>query len=120
MILVDTSIWIDHLRAADPELVDLLERNLVVMHPAVVGELAVGQLARRADVLTLLGGLPKAVIANDDEVLALITEERLFGRGLGYVDVMLLASTMLTPETKLWARDSRLARAARDLGHSYN
>lgn len=120
MILVDTSVWIDHLQKADTGLVTLLERNAVLSHPCVIGELAMGRMARRAEVLGLLQALPKATIGTDAEVLELIEGERLFGRGLGYVDAQLLASTVLTPEATLWTRDRRLEDAARRIGCTHN
>lgn len=112
MILVDTSVWIDHLRAGDPDLVRLLRRNRVLAHPWVIGELALGNLSGRTDLLRLLGGLPQASVASDDEVLTLIESQHLFGRGIGYVDAHLLAATLLTPDARLWTRDRRLAAVA--------
>ncbi len=116
MILVDTSVWVDHLRSSDAELVATLERNEVLMHPAVLGELALGNLARREVVLSLLGQLPRATVATDEEVLGLIEGSLLFGRGIGYVDAGLLASTRLTAGSKLWTRDKRLQAVAVDTG----
>lgn len=116
MILVDTSVWIDHLRAGDAGLARLLEAGLVATHPLVVGELAMGNLHARDTVLALLGKLPQAIAATDDEVLAHITRHRLFGIGIGYADAHLLASTQLTAGTSLWTRDRRLRAAADRLG----
>ena len=116
MILVDTSIWIDHLRTADPTLVSLLDHNGVLTHPTVIGELALGSLARRATVLTLLGSLPIAVRASDDEVLAFVDAYRLHSSGLSLVDAHLLASAFLTPDARLWTRDKRLVAVAGKLG----
>lgn len=116
MILVDTSVWIDHLRVGDPELGRLLDRGLVLGHVFVRGELACGNLRRRAEVLVLLADLPQAVVAEDGEVLALIERQRLMGRGIGYVDAHLLAATLLTPGARLWTRDVRLAAVAGQLG----
>ena len=112
MILVDTSVWVDHLRAADATLADLLDRGLVLGHPWVVGELALGQLRHREVVLGLLAGLPQAVVATAVEVAAFIEAHRLYGLGIGYVDVQLLAAARLTGDALLWTRDRRLAAAA--------
>ena len=115
MILVDTSVWVDHLRVGDVQLVDLLEGSAVVMHPFVVGEIACGSLADRASTLDLLQHLPKAAVAESDEILGYIERHRLHGKGIGYVDVHLLASAALGG-TKLWTRDKRLLAVARKLG----
>lgn len=116
MILVDTSVWIDHLRQGDPALAALLEAGQVLVHPFVIGELACGNLANRGEVITLLQALPKAPVARDVEVLAFIESSRLMGRGIGYVDVHLLASTVLFGSATIWTRDRRLAGVASDLG----
>src|SRR6185436_3299190 len=92
MILVDTSVWVDHLRAADGKLVALLQTGQVVIHPFVVGEIALGNLKQRRTVLGALGNLPQAPVARDDEVLHFIERNGLAGTGLAYVDVHLLAS----------------------------
>lgn len=115
MILVDTSVWIDHLRAADRQLTGLLLEEQVLCHPFVVGELACGALKRRAEVLALLGNLPRAPVVDYEEVLTFIEAHALMGSGLGWVDVHLLASVRLAGE-RLWTGDHRLARAARRLG----
>ena len=112
MILVDTSIWVDHLRTGDPKLVGLLQDGHVLAHPWVTGELAVGHLTRRSEILGLLHNLPHATVATDDEVLTLIDKRQLYGLGIGYVDAHLLASTALTPAARLWTRDKRLAFVA--------
>ncbi|HHQ41149.1 MAG TPA: type II toxin-antitoxin system VapC family toxin, partial [Chromatiales bacterium] len=116
MILVDTSVWIDHLRTGEPHLVALLERSQVLMHPFVLGELACGNLRRRADVLRHLGALPRSPVATDDEVLRFIEVHRLMGKGIGWIDVHLLAAVALSPGTRLWTRDRRLDTVARTLG----
>lgn len=116
MILVDSSVWIDHLRVGDAALAERLELGIVLGHPFVLGELACGRLRNRSEILMLLADLPQAVPAADAEVLAMIERHRLMGRGIGYVDAHLLASTLLTPEAALWTRDRRLANIARDLG----
>ena len=120
MILVDTSVWVDHLRRGGPELVALLDRGSVLVHPWVVGELALGDLRDRDEVLSLLGGLPQATMATDDEVLALIEQESLHGTGIGYVDAQLLAAARLTPGAALWTRDRSLAQAATRLGSGFD
>ncbi len=112
MILVDTSIWVDHLRAGDPKLVALLQDGRVLAHPWVTGELALGHLSRRGEILGLLHNLPQATVATDVEVLTLIDNQHLFGLGIGYVDAHLLAATMLTTDSRLWTRDKRLATVA--------
>lgn len=117
MILVDTSVWINHLRSGDPTLAELLESVAVSTHPLVIGELAVGSLRNRVEFLALIGELPRVPVADDDdEVLAFITGYELHGRGLGIVDVHLLASTLLAPGASLWTRDARLQDAASSLG----
>ncbi len=118
MILVDTSIWIDHLRIGDPKLAALLQDGQVLTHPWVIGELALGQLSRRSEILGLLPNLPQAKAATDAEVMALIENQQLFGLGIGYVDAHLLAATMLTTGAGLWTRDNRLVAAAVHLGLS--
>lgn len=116
MILADTSVWVDHFRSADPELVQFLNAGRVLGHPAVIGELALGGLRQRAEILPLLKSLPAAAVANHNEVLHLIEAERLFGRGIGYVDAGLLASVRLTPGAALWTKDKTLRSVAADLG----
>lgn len=115
MILVDTSVWIDHLRSGDATLERFLSTGIVLGHPWIVGELALGNLAQRQTVLSLLKALPPAGVATEVEVLGLIDRERLHGRGIGYVDAHLLAATRLTPGARLWTRDKRLTDAAADL-----
>ena len=112
MILVDTSVWVDHLRATDNQLVSLLSKGEVLVHPFVIGEIALGNLHQRAVVLGALRNLPRAITAEDDEVLRFIGDEALAGLGVGYVDAHLLAATRLTPAASLWTRDRRLAAIA--------
>jgi predicted nucleic acid-binding protein len=119
MILVDSSVWIDHLRHGDSVLAAVLERGEVLAHPWVTGELALGRLANRAEILGLLGTLPRAMLATSAEVLAFIERHKLFGAGIGYVDAHLLAATLLTPDARLWTRDRRLHAAAERLGVSH-
>jgi len=115
LILVDSSVWIDHLRKAIPRLAEALEREDVLMHPFVVGELACGELARRREVLDLLSTLPSSVVATDEETLHFIERRRLMGRGIGWVDVHLLASVIMTEAAQLWTRDKRLGAIAAKL-----
>lgn len=119
MILVDTSVWVDHLRSGDAQLADLLERGAVLMHPFVVGEIACGSLSDRSSIVELLEDLPAAVVAEGQEVLTFIERHVLHGKGMGYVDVHLLASVMLTEGAILWTRDKRLRIAAEDLGRAF-
>ena len=114
MVLVDSSVWVDHFRRSDVRLVALLEAGEVLSHPVVIGELACGPLASRRQTLEWLHALPKAEEASADEVLALIERHRLHGTGLGVVDAHLLAAMMLN-DVELWTRDQALARAARRL-----
>ena len=115
MILVDTSIWIDHLRSGSRNLELLLNNNQVLLHPFVLGELACGNLDRRTEVLALLGNLPAAPVATEAEVLFFIEQHRLMGKGIGYIDVHLLASVLLAKSGSLLTRDKRLGRIAAEL-----
>lgn len=119
MTLVDTSVWVNHLRANDPILEELLEDNQVLMHPMVIGELACGNLPDRENVLDLLKELPQIPVANDEEVLFLIERHRLMGRGIGYIDAHLLAAALLAGSVRLWTLDRRLRNVAVDLGIAY-
>ena len=116
MILVDTSVWVDHLRQGERALADLLEAGMVLAHPFVIGELALGELRERELVLGALQGLPRARAASDGEVLHFIARHTLFGIGIGYVDAHLLAAVRLTPGSALWTRDRRLDRIAKQTG----
>jgi len=116
VILVDTSVWIDHLRIFDAELAGILEDGRALAHPYIVGELACGNLRSRGEFLGLLQGLPQASAASDDEVLLFIEQRRLMGLGIGYIDAHLLVATALTADARLWTRDKRLATAAHRLG----
>jgi len=117
-VLVDTSVWIDHLRRGNARLALHLANGDVEGHPFVVGEVACGNLSRRHEILSLLGSLPQVIAAEHDEVLALLETNRLFGHGLGWVDVHLLASAKLS-RTTLWTLDKRLAGPARALAVSF-
>jgi predicted nucleic acid-binding protein len=115
MILVDTPIWIDHLHRAEPRLVPLLQDAAVCAPPMVVGELALGLLRNRSDVLTLLRHLPEVPLATHREVLDFVEVHRLQGLGLSLVDAHLLAALRLSETALLWTRDRRLRRAAQRL-----
>ena len=115
MILVDTSVWIDHLRKNDAEMRRLLGRGQVLSHPLVIGELAMGSFKRRDLLLSELGDLPSAKIAEHDEVLHFVSKHTLFGSGIGYIDAHLLATVRLMPGTLLWTRDRRLLEVASKL-----
>ncbi len=118
MILVDTSVWVDHLRSGDASLARLLDDGDVLAHPWITGELALGNLTDRDTIIGLLRDLPQATLADADEVLRLIENEQLHGAGIGYVDAQLLSASRLTPDTQLWTRDRRLAAVAARLGLS--
>ena len=96
MTLVDTSVWVDHLRNGNARLQDLLTNNEVKIHPFVIGELACGSIRNRSEILGLLGELPPAVVADHGEVLKLIGAKKLHGKGIGFVDAHLLASALLS------------------------
>lgn len=114
MVLVDTSVWVDHFRRRDKRLAELLENTLVLTHPLIIGELACGNLARRADVLGALHELPRVAPVDHDEALAFLENHALHGRGLGWIDLHLLAAARLAGAA-LWTRDRRLADAAKSL-----
>ena len=116
MILVDTSVWVGHFREHDARLAALLNASRVLMHPFVLGELAIGSLASRAQILADLRVLPAIGAAMEDEVLGFIERQRLFGLGIGYVDAHLLAAVQLVAGARLWTLDKRLAAAAVRLG----
>jgi predicted nucleic acid-binding protein len=120
LILADTSVWVDHLRRGDVRLAGLLERASVLMHPFILGEIACGSLADRQTVLELLNDLPCAVVAETDEALSFVEHHRLWGKGIGYVDVHLLAAVALTEGATLWTRDKRLRAAAQALGCAFD
>ena len=112
MVLADTSIWIDHLRAENAGLAELLDSNEILMHPMVIGELACGNLANRRAILETLIELPAIRTVEYGEVLDFIEQHRLMGRGVDYVDVHLLAAVAMADSTLLWTRDRRLMDAA--------
>lgn len=119
MILVDTSVWVEHLRKGTPALAAALEQGRVLAHPFVLGELACGKLKNQGEVLQLLGELPGAPVATDAEALNFIERRALMRRGIGYIDVHLLASVVLAGSVRLWTRDQRLAAVAEDLRLAY-
>ena len=114
MILVDTSVWVDHLRNGNDTLSERLLKDEVACHPMVIGELACGNLKRRKELLALLHALPAVERVSDDEILFFIEQHRLSGRGLGLVDIHILASCVIS-QTPLWTLDDRLRQAANDL-----
>jgi predicted nucleic acid-binding protein len=114
MLLVDTSVWVNHLRRSDERLQQALLDDQVLMHPLVLGEIACGSLHRRSSILSDLGQLPQAVSAEHGEVLEFLEQHRLYGKGIGWIDAHLLASTALS-RCRLWTLDSRLGDAAASL-----
>ena len=119
MILVDTSVWIEHFRVGNEELSRLLDDHQVWAHPFVIGELACGNLENRKEILSRLKCLPSVSAATHSEVLFFIERNRLAGLGIGYVDLHLLAAVALAPPARLWTRDRRLAAVADGLGCAY-
>ena len=115
MVLVDTSIWIDHLRSSNNTLLSLLDTQQVSVHPWITGELACGNLANRSTVLYLLKSQPQVVVASEDEVLFFIEKHRISGKGIGYLDMHLLAAAAMST-AKIWTRDKRLGEVAALLG----
>jgi hypothetical protein len=118
MVLVDTSVWVAHLRGGNIGLETLLNEGHVVGHPFIIGELACGNLKNRFEILHLIGTLPMAVHAEHNEVMRLIETRSLMGRGLGFIDMHLLASAILT-EVPLWTLDRKLDETASKLGRNY-
>ena len=118
MVLVDTSIWVSHLREGNVGLEKLLSHGEVVCHPFIVGELACGNLKNRYEILTYLQSLPMTILAEDEEVLKFIENNQLMGKGLGYIDIHLIASAVLT-DVPLWTLDKTLDKFTRRIGISY-
>lgn len=114
-MIVDTSVWVQHLRKGEPRLREQLELGIITVHPFTIGELACGNLRNRIEVLSLLASLPQAPMVDQSELLGFIERERLFGRGIGWIDVHLLASARLSG-VQLWTFDRRLAEAAVEMG----
>lgn len=119
MILIDTSVWIEHLRKGNRALAHLLNNNQVLIHPFVIGEIACGTLAGRDEVLARLKDLPALPKADESEALYCIERHQLMGVGLGYIDVHLLAAVLLAPPARLWTRDNRLKAAAKKMNVAY-
>ncbi len=117
MILVDTSVWVEHLRHGDDELRAHLEHGEVFCHPLVIGELACGSMRHRSQILELLKSLPSAPVAEHDEAIHFLDNRRLYGCGLGWIDIHLLASASLAG-ARLWTMDRALNKAAEQLGSS--
>ena len=119
LVLVDTSIWVEHLRYGHNRLIELLDEGRVLIHPFVIGELACGNIRNRDEILALLRALPASAVADIEEVIVFINTRRLMGKGLGYVDVHLLASATLS-NVSLWTKDKPLAVAAAEMGISFD
>ena len=116
MILVDTSVWVDHLRTGNSILVEYLRSENVLCHPLIIAELALGTLKSRGQILSLLDDLPKAPDVTNEEIRVLIEYRQLYGRGIGVVDLHLVASCLLAPGTSLWTGDRRLHTVAVEVG----
>ncbi len=118
MVLVDTNIWINHFRKTDKNLVAVLNLGSVACHPFIIGELAAGNLKNRVEILSLFKSLPPTPVVEPDEYLAFVESQQLMGKGLGFVDIHILASAVLSG-VPLWTGDKRLAKCADDLGIAY-
>jgi predicted nucleic acid-binding protein len=119
MVLVDTSVWVRHLREGDPDLKQLLNDGQVLCHPYIVGELACGNMKNRSEVLSLMRLLPLVTTAQHEEILQFIEFNHLMGKGLGYVDVHLAASALMT-RVPIWSYDKRLNAASEVMGIRYD
>jgi len=119
MILVDTSVWIEHLRIGEKGLETLLNGSRVLTHPFVIGELACGNLRDRTEVLKLLKGLPQAPVASQEEVLFFVESNELMGQGIGFIDAHLLAAMAMSAASRIWTLDKRLGRVAARLDVAY-
>ncbi len=113
MTLVDTSVWVDHLNKNDVLVVNLLEEFTVCVHPFIIGELACGSMKNRYEILKLLLNLPQVTVATNDEIVSFIDRHQLFGKGLGYIDVHLIASCMMD-KINLYTRDKKLSGVAQN------
>lgn len=118
MVLVDTSVWVDHLRIKNARLDNLLNESEVLCHPFIVGELACGNITNRVEILSLLRALPMSAIAEHNEVMSFIDNYHLMAKGLGYIDMHLLASAMLT-SVPLWTLDKKLNKVSSELGLNF-
>lgn len=116
MILADTSVWIDHFRSVDVEMLMQLDKRNIVMHPMIVAELALGSLRDRAETLAFLDWLPSVRVVRLDEVRRMVEARSLYCRGIGLIDAHLIASALINPSTLLWTKDKRLASVAESLG----
>jgi len=114
MILVDTSIWIDHLNNSNNELIRLLNSNRVCIHPFIIGELSCGNIANRKELLSLLRALPRVEPVLEEEIFTLIENKNLYGIGLGIVDINLIASALIH-DVKIWTHDKSLNKIAKKL-----
>ena len=114
MVLVDTSVWVDHFNKSDPDLIRLLKGMKVCTHVFIIGELSCGNIRNRTEILSLMNSLPQVIPAFDDEVLTLIESKHLYGIGLGYIDVHLIASALIN-DVKIWTRDKSLKKTAVNL-----
>ena len=119
MILIDTSIWVDHFRRHHASLIELLETAQVCVHPYVIGELACGSLKPRKNILDSLVSMPTIQAASDAEVLFFVERHHLMGRGIGYVDIHLLAATAMHGSTRFWTHDKKLAAISSELHLAY-
>ena len=119
MVLVDTSVWISHLRDSNSFLEELLNKGIVLCHPFIVGELACGNIKNRNEILSLLKSLPMVSVVEHDEVLTFIEDRKLARKGLGYVDVHLLASAILS-DSAIWSLDKKLSEIAIDISFGPN
>ena len=119
MILVDTSVWIDHLRKTDPKLYELLHRGEVCIHPVIIGELAIGNLKNRVEIVQLLKALHEVLVATDEEVLQFIEKRHLYGKGLSYIDIHLLASSLIN-KVSLWTKDKKLSNIYSEINSNNN
>ena len=115
MIMVDTSVWISHFRKTEKDLVDLLNKEMVACHPYIIGEIACGNLNNRSEIILLLQSLPVTIQANHEEVLQFIEMNKIMGQGIGYIDVHLLVSALLT-KVSIWTFDKKLQKVVRILG----
>lgn len=119
MVMVDTSVWIDHLKNNNNQLVELLNENKVFCHPLVIGELACGNIKNRFEILTLLKSLPQTVNISHDDILFFIEENKLMGLGLGYIDIQILRSSILSG-IPLWTLDKKLAECSKRFDICYS
>ncbi|HBA55696.1 MAG TPA: VapC toxin family PIN domain ribonuclease [Syntrophorhabdus aromaticivorans] len=118
MVLVDTSVWVSHFRETNDDLAELLNKGEVVCHPFIIGELACGDLKNRVSIIALLEALPMALVVDHEEVLSFVEARKIMGKGLGYVDVHLLAAALLTG-VSLWTLDKKLDKVDGELQCRY-